>query len=247
MKGSRSADLTAGGAVRSADQPAPGVAAVGRRPGDRSVEMVLDHDPPAEMFGENSRDPRRTGVEDHLLGKALLNGQRPAELAVRVGEDATEPDLVLVPPGMLDRGRRVTRERGEKVRRAGEEGSARPARMDVDRPDRVAAKDQRRAQDGAEVVSLETGCPILVRAVLGDLDGMLGEDRLGRQAFAESELEADHVARHLGDRDDPERVALAVPQEHVAAVGTEQRRGVLDDRGEDGLEIESIRPPAWPS
>src|SRR4051812_35792045 len=107
--------------------------------------MVLDHDPPAQVLREHTCDPRGTGVEDDLLGKALLNGQRPAELAVRVGEDPTEPDLVLVPPGMVDRRRGVARERGKKIRRTREERAARSTGMDVDRPDRLTTKHERRA------------------------------------------------------------------------------------------------------
>ena len=53
-------------------------------------------------------------------------------------------------------------------------------------------------------------------------------------------LEPQHVGREVRDRDDPQDVALAVPQQDVAAVGAEERRRVVDDRREDGVEVERL-------
>ena len=60
-------------------------------------------------------------------------------------------------------------------------------------------------------------------------------------AWDERELEAEHLRGKVPDGDDPELVGGAIPQEHVAAVGAEERRRILDDRGEDRVEVERLR------
>ena len=165
------------------------------------------------------------------------------QLAVGLGEVPSELHLVLVAPGVVDGDRRVPGEGRQEVGRAGRERVPAAPGVDVDRADRGAAEQQGRAQDGSEDVPVEGADAMLVRAVVLDLDGLLAGDRLGRHPLAERHLEAEHVGREVRDRHDPQGVALAVPQQDVAAVGAEERRRVVDDRREDGVEVERFGHP----
>jgi hypothetical protein len=77
------------GLRRAFDEPSPIVAAIRRRPGDHPPDMVLDHDPAAEVLGQDPGDAGRPAIEQHLLGESLLDGERSAQLGVRLGQHAS--------------------------------------------------------------------------------------------------------------------------------------------------------------
>jgi hypothetical protein len=125
----------------------------------------------------------------------------------------------------------MTGERGEDVGILRPEPVAALRRVEVQRADRLASEDERRADHRAEVVLVERARPMRVRRVVVHPDRPLAQDRLGGHSLAEIHLEPEQVGRSLRYRHDPEPVSLAVPEEHVAAVRPEQGSRILDDRG----------------
>ncbi len=219
-------------------EPPPAVPAVRGGARDKPVQVVLDRDIATEIFGKDRRDASWALVEQHVLGQPLLHREQSGQLAVGLGEVLPQLHLVFVAPRMVDGDRRVTGEGSQQVGGARREGMAAAAGMDVDRADGGATEQQRRAQDRPEDVPVEGANPVLVRGVVLDLDGLLGGDRLRRHAIAERHLEPEHVRREVRDRDDPERVAVPIPQEDVAAVGAQEGRRIVDDRGQDRVQVQ---------
>ena len=135
-------------------------------------------------------------------------------------------DLVLEPPGVVDGDRRMGGERGEQVGIVGAEPVPALRRMEVQGADRLAAEDQRRADDRPEGVAgraraLDARMSRSRRPRSFAARRIACVDRPSPKAISKSSR-SDRVPRH---RDDPESVALAVPQQHVAAVGAEQTSG----------------------
>jgi hypothetical protein len=231
------------GIGRGLDELLPVVTAVRRGAGDHTVDVVLDDDAAAEMGGQDLGDAGRAAVEQDLLGEALLHRERSAELPVGLAQDPPEVDLVLVASRVVDRDRRVTGERRQQVGVIGPEAVAALRGVEVQRADGLAAEDQWRTDDRSEVVLVQNPGPVWIRRVVVDPQRALGQDRLRRDALAEVELEPVHLDRPSGHRDHPQCVPVALPQEHVAAVGIEQAPGIIDDRGKDGLEVERFGHP----
>ena len=222
------------------DQLAPALPRVRRRTGDEPVHIVLDDDAAAEVLGEDCRDAIQPVPEHDLLGEPLLDRQRPSHLVVRLGERRSQPDLVLVSASVVDGDRGMAGECREDVVGTASEGSAISVRVDVDGPDRFTPYHERRAQDRAEVVRVQGAGPVGVCPVVRHLDRATGEDRLGGYAIAERKLQTEDLRAEVPDRDDAEHVALAVPEEDVAAVRAQQGRGVPDDRRQHGLHVERL-------
>ena len=218
----------------------PVIATIRRRSGDDPPDVVLDHDPATQVGGKDHGDPRRACVEQHLFSEPLLDDQRAAELRVRVRQLPPELHLVLEPPGMVDGDRRMGGEHRQQVGIVGAEPVPTLGRMEVQGADRLAAEDQRRADDRPEGVAVERARSMLGRGVVVHPDGPLGQDGLCRQPFAEGHLEVEQVRRVPRHRDDPESVALAVPQKDVPAVGAEQTAGVINDRRQDRVEVKGL-------
>jgi hypothetical protein len=222
------------------DELAPTVARIGRRPGDEPVEVVLDDDAAAQVLGEDRGDPGQAGPEEDLFGQALLDAQGPGHLVVRLGQGSGQPDLVLVPTGVIDGDGGMAREGREDVRGTAREPAPAGMGVHVDRADGVASDDQRGAEDRTEVVDVERSGAMLVVPVVRHLDGVPGPDRLARHAFAEPQHEPEHLRGEVPDRHDPEDILVAIPEEHVPAVRAEERGRVVDDRREHGLEIQRL-------
>jgi hypothetical protein len=222
------------------DEAPPLVATVRCRAGDESMEMVLDDHPAPEMLGQDRRDPSRAGPQEHLLGQTLLDRERSGDLAIGLGQGSPQADLVLVAARVIDGDRGVPGKGGQKVAAARREPALAGPCVHVQRADGAATEEQRRTQHRAEVVMVERLGAVLVGRVVGDLDRPPGKDRPRGDTLAEGQLETDHLGREVGDRDDAQDVALTVPQQHVPAVGAEQRRGIAHDRRQDGVEVERL-------
>ena len=194
-----------GSATPASTSAPPVVAAVRRRAGDHAADVVLDHDAPPEMVGEDLGDAGRAARRGAPARRAAA-GRSSDRLSsrVRLGQHASQMDLVLVPPGVVDGDRGMPGERGQEVgvlrRRTGgrpawRAGSARRS----PRPGRCSGAQM----TDTEVVSVERAGAVRVGRVVVHPDRCAGQDRLGRQPLAERHLEPERAPSAAGTRPRP--------------------------------------------